>query len=135
MVTQKQTPHWIRHSAPSRSGRVTLFGRMLPPSPTKEGAMAIVAVFQDPSLTLKQYEDVIRSMMNGKTKPESPSDWPVKGLLAHVAGEGCNGFRVVDVWESEEAFNQFGETLMPILQKLGINAQPDIYPAHAFVTA
>src|SRR5438034_5796897 len=24
---------------------------------------------------------------------------------------GPNGFRVVDVWESEEAFNRFGETL------------------------
>ena len=97
--------------------------------------MAIVAIFQGPSLTQKQYEEVVSSMMNGKTRPESPSDWPVKGLLAHVAGEGRNGFRVLDVWESEEAFNRFGETLMPTLEKLGINVEPEIYPAQTFVTA
>ena len=38
--------------------------------------MAIVAVFQDPSLTRKKYEDGISSMMNGKTRPESPGDRP-----------------------------------------------------------
>jgi hypothetical protein len=27
-----------------------------------------------------------------------------------------NGFRVVDVWESEESFNRFGESLIPILE-------------------
>jgi hypothetical protein len=97
--------------------------------------MAIIAVFQGPSLTRKQYEDVISSMMNGKTRPESPSDWPVNGLLAHVAGEGPNGFRVVDVWESEGSFQKFGETLMPTLEKLGISVEPKVYPAHAFVTA
>ena len=97
--------------------------------------MAIVAVFQGSSLTRKQYEDVIKTMMNGKTRPDSPSDWPVKGLVVHVAGEGPNGFRVVDVWESEESFQKFGETLMPILEKLGINVEPEIYPAHAVVTA
>jgi hypothetical protein len=108
---------------------------MLPGSASEEGAMAIVAVFQGPSFTQKQYEDVVSSMMSGKTRPDSPSDWPVKGLLAHIAGQGQNGFRVVDVWESQEAFNQFGETLMPTLEKLGVNIEPDIYPVHAFVTA
>jgi hypothetical protein len=66
---------------------------------------------------------------------ESPSDWPVQGLLVHVAGEGTEGFRVVDVWESEEAFNQFGETLLPILQEVGIEVSPDVYPGYAFVSA
>jgi hypothetical protein len=97
--------------------------------------MAIVAVFQGPSFTRKQYEDVVSSMMKGKTRPESPSDWPVDGLLAHIAGEGPNGFRVVDVWESEESFNKFGQVLMPILQKVGVNVEPEIYPPHAFVIA
>jgi len=97
--------------------------------------MAIVAVFQGPTLTRKRYEDSVSSMMNGKTRPESPSDWPVKGLLAHIAGEGSNGFRVVDVWESDESFQKFGETLMPTLEKLGINVEPEIYPAVSFVTA
>jgi hypothetical protein len=41
----------------------------------------------------------------------------------------------VDVWESEEACNQFGESLAPILQEVGINEEPEVYPAHTFVSA
>src|SRR5260370_55663 len=60
---------------------------------------------------------------------------PVEGLHVDVAGQGKDGFRVVDVWESEEAFNRFGEKLMPILKELGIEAEPEVYPAKAFVSA
>ena len=97
--------------------------------------MAVVAVFQSPSLTQERYEESVRKVTGGKDRVESPADWPVEGLLAHVAGQGEQGFRVVDVWESEEAFGRFGEKLMPILQELGVEGTPDIYPAHSFVSA
>lgn len=64
-----------------------------------------------------------------------PTGWPVEGLLVHAAGQGENGFRVVDVWESEDAIRRFGDYLTPILQELGANAQPEVYPAHTFVSA
>lgn len=96
--------------------------------------MPVVAVFQGPSLTKELYEESVRVLTDGKGRLESPADWPVDGLLAHIAGEGENGFRVVDVWESEEAFRRFGETLMPILQEVGVEGQPEIYPAHTFVS-
>jgi hypothetical protein len=35
------------------------------------------------------------------------------------------GFMVVDVWESAEAFNEFGKALIPIIQKTDVN---DSYP-------
>jgi hypothetical protein len=95
----------------------------------------VVAVFQSPSLTQERYEDSVRKLTGGASRLESPADWPVEGLLAHVAGQGETGFRVVDVWESEDAFRRFGETLMPILQDLGVDGQPEIYPAHTFVSA
>ena len=66
---------------------------------------------------------------------ETTADWPVEGLLAHVAGQTPQGFRVVDVWKSEDAFRQFGEKLAPILKEVGIDGAPEIYPAHAFVSA
>ncbi|HWC38945.1 MAG TPA: hypothetical protein VG476_10465 [Acidimicrobiales bacterium] len=95
-----------------------------------------MAVFQGPTLTQEQYEQSVSRLTGGKKNiMESPTDWPVEGLLVHIAGPGQGGFRVVDVWESEESFRRFGDTLMPILQELGINVQPDIYPAHAFVSA
>ena len=97
--------------------------------------MAIVAVFQSPSLTQERYEESVRKLTGGRDRMESPGDWPVEGLLAHIAGQGETGFRVVDVWESEDAFGRFGETLMPILQEIGVEGEPEIYPAHTFVSA
>jgi hypothetical protein len=97
--------------------------------------VAIVAVFQSPSLTQERYEESVRKLTGGSDRMESPADWPVEGLLAHIAGQGENGFRVVDVWESEEAFQRFGETLMPILHEIGVDGEPEIYPAHTFVSA
>jgi hypothetical protein len=99
----------------------------------KEVAVPVVAVFQAPSLTQELYEESVRRLTDGKDRLESPADWPVEGLLAHVAGQGDSGFRVVDVWESEDAFRRFGETLMPILQEIGVEGQPEIYPTHTFV--
>jgi hypothetical protein len=97
--------------------------------------MAIVTVFQSPTLTQAKYEESVRRLTGGRNKLESPSDWPVPGLLAHVAGPAPNGFRVLDVWQSEESFRKFGETLLPILQSIGVDGQPEIDPSHTFVTA
>jgi hypothetical protein len=38
---------------------------------------------------------------------------------------------VYDVWESEEAFNAFGATLMPILESMALDpGTPDVMPIH-----
>ena len=97
--------------------------------------MPIVAVFQSPSLTQERYEETVRRLPGGKGRLASPADWPVEGLLVHAAGPGEKGFRVVDVWTSEDAFRRFGEKLMPILQAVGVEGQPEIYSAHTFVSA
>jgi hypothetical protein len=97
---------------------------------------AVVLVHQGSGLTREQYEETINRLTGGqKRRMESPSDWPVEGLLVHAAGAGPSGFRVVDVWESEEACRRFGEQLEPILQEVGVQAQPELYPAHTFVSA
>ena len=97
--------------------------------------MAVVLVHHGPTVTRERYDETVRGLTGGKDRVESPSDWPVEGLLVHVAGEGPNGFRVVDVWESEEAANKFAEILGPVLQEVGITDQPEIYAPHAFVSA
>ena len=39
--------------------------------------------------------------------------------------------QVFDVWESMEQFEKFGETLLPILNKLGADpGQPQVTPIH-----
>lgn len=97
--------------------------------------MAVVLVQQGPTLTQEKYDEIVRRFTEGRGHMESPSDWPVDGLLSHAAGEAPGGFRVVDVWESEEACKRFGDVLMPILEEIGVTEEPEIYPAHAFVSA
>jgi hypothetical protein len=97
--------------------------------------MPVVALFQSPSLTQEKYEASVVKVSGGKSRMESPADWPVEGLLAHIAGQSPGGFRVVDVWESEEAFQRFGEALIPILREVGVEGEPEVYPTHTFVSA
>ena len=96
--------------------------------------MPIVAVFEGPGFTQQSYEESVQKL-TGKNKMSSPSEWPVEGLLVHVAGQGAKGFRVVDVWASEEAFRRFGEKLIPVLREVGIQGEPEIYRSHTVVTA
>ncbi len=96
--------------------------------------MAVVLVHQGAGLTKEKYEATVRRLTGGKSLG-SPADWPVEGLLIHAAGEAPSGFRVVDVWESEEAAQRFGEVLTPILQEVGITVEPELYSAHTFVSA
>jgi hypothetical protein len=95
----------------------------------------VVLIHQGAGLTKESYEEIGRRLTGGKSPLDSPGDWPVAGLLVHAAGEAEGGFRVVDVWESEEAVRQFGEKLAPLLAELGVEAEPEIYPSHAFVSA
>ncbi len=95
--------------------------------------MPIVLV--SPEFTQEQYEETIRKLTGGKSRLESPADWPVEGLLAHIAGQGESTFRVVDVWESEEALNRFAELVVPILREVGVEGDPEVYPALTYVSA
>jgi hypothetical protein len=96
--------------------------------------MPIVAVHQVPSLTQARYEEVIRRLTNGKSRAESVSDFPFGGLLFHVAGQGKNGFCIVDVWESEETVDRFREAMGTIPQEVGIEEGPEFFPAHTFIS-
>jgi hypothetical protein len=85
-------------------------------------------------MTQTQYEESVRKL-TGKERLESPDDWPVPGLISHTTGQGPNGFRIIDVWESQEAVDAFGAQLMPILEEIGVQQQPQIFPAHTYVSA
>jgi hypothetical protein len=79
--------------------------------------------FQD--VTSEQYDNVWKDLRaSGNAYP--------KGLLSHVAAAKPNGgWKVVDVWESAERFQAFGDTLMPLLEKNNIpQIQPEILPVH-----
>ena len=97
--------------------------------------MPIVLVLHGPTVTQERYEEAVRRLKGSDGRMERPGDWPVGGLLAHAAGQGPQGFRVVDVWDSEDSCRRFGEQLAPVLQEIGISDAPEIYPAQTFVSA
>ncbi len=94
----------------------------------------IMAVHQTPSLTQERYEEVVRRLTNGKSRLESPSDFPFDGLLVHIAGQGRNGFCVVDVFESQEAVDRFNQAIGSIPREVGIEQPPEFFPAHTFIS-
>ena len=81
--------------------------------------MVILAVHHTPSLTRERYEAVVRRL-TGKPRLESTSDLPFDGLLAHVTGQGNDGFYVVDVFVSQAAVEAFRAALGSIPRDVGI---------------
>jgi hypothetical protein len=96
--------------------------------------VAVPVVLVHEGVTQDQYEESVRRL-TGKERMESPADWPVPGLHAHIPGQGEEGFRVVDVWESLEAVDAFAAQLMPILEEIGVQGRPEVYPTHTYVSA
>ncbi|WAZ19947.1 antibiotic biosynthesis monooxygenase [Streptomyces cinnabarinus] len=97
--------------------------------------MAIVAVFEVPGMTRDQYEQSADKVTGGRGAVTASADWPVPGLISHTSAPTPNGWLVVDVWESDEAFQRFGEIIVPILRELGApDVEPKIYPVHTVVT-
>ena len=95
--------------------------------------MAIGVIFNFPGGTAGQYDEVCRALNNGQPL-RSLADWPGGGCLSHAAGATPDGLQVIDVWESPEKFQAFGEKLMPIAQRVGLKpADPVVFPVHNFV--
>ena len=94
--------------------------------------MAILMIHEAPGGTQEQYEQVAARLAAGGSF-DSVDDWPVSGLLFHAAGPTDDGWRVVDVWESEEAFQNFGPIIGPVLQEVGFPGEPKLSPLHNLV--
>lgn len=88
--------------------------------------MAVVVMQEIKGMTQQQY-DQATAMMGGKLPP---------GALVHTASVMEGGMRIVDVWESQAAFEKFAqETLAQMAGALGLTSQPEvkIWPAHNFM--
>lgn len=100
----------------------------------KDVAAPILGIHHVPSLTQERYEAVVRKLTDGKDRLESASDAGIGGLLVHVAGQGDDGFWIIDVWESKEAVERFGRMIKPIAQEAGITEPLKTYPVHTFLS-
>ncbi|MFG2125432.1 hypothetical protein [Streptomyces sp. NPDC048710] len=96
--------------------------------------MAIIVTFDIPGVGQELYDACINRLTEGG-EFTSLADIPAPGLISHAAGPVDGGWRVVDVWESEEALQNFSKILLPILSDLGqADGEPQIIPAHNVVT-
>ena len=94
--------------------------------------MPVLMVHDSPGGTQEQYDQVAARLTDGRGL-KSLCDWSAGGILSHAAGPTEIGFRVVDVWESEEAFQRFAGTIGPVLREVGFPGEPQIFPLHNFV--
>ncbi|MGW6916994.1 hypothetical protein ACWGB8_24670 [Kitasatospora sp. NPDC054939] len=100
-----------------------------------EDTMAVVVIFEAPGMTQALYEQSVEKLTGVHGPLKAVGDLPVPGLLSHTAAPTSDGWLIVDVWESEEAFQRFGEVVTPIMNELGVQAAPPrMYPVFTMVT-
>jgi hypothetical protein len=91
--------------------------------------MAFVRLFDNPEGTQEQYDAASEQLgIDASNLPD--------GGLFHVAGPSpSGGWRVVEVWESEEKADKFDqETLLPLLQQVGVERpEPQTWQVHNLV--
>ena len=90
--------------------------------------MALGIYFPMESMSTEQYDDVVRRL-------EAAGAGSPPGRSYHCAFSGGSGLHVFDVWDSQESFDEFGQTLMPILGEVGVDpAEPQIAEVHNIIT-
>jgi hypothetical protein len=90
--------------------------------------MSIVVRFNPTNVTREKYEESVRRL-------EEAGEWPPRGMDYHVSFGSDDDLRVSEIWDSAEAFQAFGERLMPILSDIGIefSGEPEIFEVHNVV--
>ena len=89
--------------------------------------MPIAVYFHPEAMSAAQYDAIMEKLQ--ATDQGNP-----KGRSHHSAFGPDDHLMVYDVWDSQESFDAFGQTLMPILEQLGVDTgQPDVMSVHNIV--
>lgn len=90
--------------------------------------VALGIYFVHEGFTAEKYASAIKKLeAAGAGKP--------KGRTYHCALESNGAIQVFDIWESQEDFDAFGPTLVPILTELGVSLQePMVATVHNIIT-
>jgi hypothetical protein len=86
--------------------------------------MAIAVYFHPKSLSTAQYDEAIKEV--DAAGAEHPA-----GRVHHSCFGPDGDLMVYELWESQQAFEDYGKVLMPILHRTGIDpGTPDVMPVH-----
>jgi hypothetical protein len=89
--------------------------------------MAVGYYFAPPAMSTAQYDEIIQQL-------EAAGAGAPTGRSYHVCFKVDGNLRVFDVWDSQELFDKFGQTLFPILQRVGVDpGTPTICEVHNII--
>jgi hypothetical protein len=89
--------------------------------------MAICVYFHPKSLTAGQYDEA-------NSELDAAGAGSPAGRIHHSCFGPDGDLMVYEVWESQHAFEEYGQVLIPILHKIGIEpGTPDVMPLHNMV--
>lgn len=90
--------------------------------------MALGFYFKPQSFTKERYDEVLRRL-------EQAGAGSPPGRSYHFAWAGQDGaVEVFDVWDSQESFEKFGETLIPIMAEVGSDpGEPQVAEVHSII--
>ncbi len=90
--------------------------------------MPIAIYFHPKSLSTAQYDEAISEL-------DAAGAGHPAGRIHHSCFGPDHDLMVYEVWESQQAFEDYGTVLMPILHKAGIDpGTPDLMPVHNLVS-
>jgi len=88
--------------------------------------MAYIYHFSPVAMNKAKYDEIIKRL-------DAAGAGAPKGRIYHVC-YGTDDLRVFDVWDSPASFEQFGPTLLPILQDVGVDpGQPEVVETHNII--
>lgn len=85
--------------------------------------MPILLRFTSTNCTADKYDEIVRRL-------EQAGAGSPAGRHYHVCWGPADRVNVSDIWESREAFEQFSQTLQPIMQDLGVSGEPEFIEIH-----
>jgi hypothetical protein len=90
--------------------------------------MSILVRFHPANLTAELYDEIQPKL--------DEAGFPADGLEYHACFDTGNGLMVSEVWSSQEQFEAWGQTLMPILEENDIEfaGEPEVFETHRTVT-
>ncbi len=86
--------------------------------------MPVMTTLEFPGVTQALYEQVGRSL---------PAGEPPEGILFHACGPVAGGWRIVDVWESRDAFDRFVDgVFLPAMRAHGgpLPSRREVFETH-----
>ena len=88
--------------------------------------MAIVAKFAITGMTAEKYEAALKRL-------DAAGQGAPVGRLHHVSYGSHDNLQVIDIFDSPQALENFGKTLGPIMQEMGVKAEPQIEAAYKII--